>query len=115
LQSRLREADVFVMPYDASNEATRAITAPNKLFQYLACGRPVVCSALPRLIELPPGFMYTATDSAAFVAAVRRAFDEDSAERTRARLEYAATNSWTARGDQLQQMLTLPAVAHVRA
>jgi glycosyltransferase involved in cell wall biosynthesis len=115
LQRRLREADVFVMPYDVTQDALRAITAPNKLFQYLACGRPVVCSNLPSLIKLPLGFLYTAADAPAFVAATWRAFAEDSPERTRARLAYAAANSWEARGDELQRMLKPPEVAHVRA
>ncbi len=111
LQQRMREADVFIMPYDATQAAVRAITAPNKLFQYLACGRPVVCSDLPRLIELPPGFLYVAPTARVFVEQVWRAFAEDTPALRRDRLDFAAQNSWTARGDHLRDILALPAVS----
>lgn len=110
LHARMRLADVFVMPYDSRQHAVRAITAPNKLFQYLACGRPVVCSDLPHLVELPQSFLYVAANSAAFVDAVWRAFAEDSPAATTDRLAYAARNSWSARGDVLRQLLAMPAV-----
>src|SRR5262249_55506369 len=102
---------VFIMPYDTTQTAVRAITAPNKLFQYLACGRPVVCSDLPRLVELPRGFLYTAPTAREFVAQVWRAFSEDTAALRRDRLEYAAKNSWGGRGDRLREILAVPAVS----
>jgi glycosyltransferase involved in cell wall biosynthesis len=114
LERQLRTADVFVMPYDVKQAPVRAITAPNKLFQYLASGKPVVCSNLPRLIDLPHGFLYVAANREDFVAAVARAFEEDTLALARARLDYAAQNSWTARGEKLRDMLSTPGLAHVR-
>jgi glycosyltransferase involved in cell wall biosynthesis len=97
--------DVFVMPYDVSQPAVRAITAPNKLFQYLACGRPVVCSNLPSLLQLPDTFIYVAADAGQFVSAVRAAFAEDTVALATSRLDFAADNTWTARGDQLHRLI----------
>jgi glycosyltransferase involved in cell wall biosynthesis len=110
LQAALSAADVFVMPYDVNQQAVRAITAPNKLFQYLACGRPVVSSNLPRLISLPEHFVYVSADAEAFVAAVRRAFREDSAAHARERVSYAALNTWSARGETLRNLIDRAAV-----
>ncbi len=106
LQRRLQQADVFVMPYDVRQPPVQAITAPNKLFQYLACGRPVVCSNLPRLIGLPETFIYVACDAAQFSRAVHRAFAEDNGARTSARLAYASQNTWTVRGDRLRALIS---------
>jgi teichuronic acid biosynthesis glycosyltransferase TuaH len=83
----------------------RAISAPNKLFQYLACGRPVVCSDLPSLMQLPHGFLYVAANSAQFAAAVNAAFDEDTEALAAQRLDFSAGNTWNARGDRLQQLI----------
>jgi glycosyltransferase involved in cell wall biosynthesis len=102
LRERLEAFDVFVMPYDARHTGVRAISAPNKLFQYLACGRPVVCTDLPSLIELPRGFLYLAGDASAFVRAVRTAFAEDSEFSFEARVRFAADNTWDARGALLR-------------
>jgi glycosyltransferase involved in cell wall biosynthesis len=110
LQVKLQEADVFVMPYDIRQPPVSAITAPNKLFQYLACGRPVVCSNLPSLIELPEKFIYRAADAKQFVAAVERAFAEDDSAAALDRLEYASRNTWALRGEALRDLLA-PAVA----
>jgi glycosyltransferase involved in cell wall biosynthesis len=105
LQKRLQSFDVFVMPYDTRQTAVRAISAPNKLFQYLACGRPVVCSDLPSLLRFPDWFVYVAADAEQFKSAVCEAFTDDNEVRTAARLEYASQNTWDARGDLLQQII----------
>jgi glycosyltransferase involved in cell wall biosynthesis len=105
LQEQLVAADVLIMPYDTSQEVVRAITAPNKLFQYLACGRPVVSSDLPSLMHLPDGFVYVAAREDEFVQAVRAAFDSDSEGLIAKRLEYSASSSWRARGDRLYEII----------
>jgi glycosyltransferase involved in cell wall biosynthesis len=105
LENQLKKADVFVMPYDLDQPGVRAITAPNKLFQYLACGRPVVCSNLPRLIELPQGFIYVAADEEQFARAAMTAFDEDTDARAQARRSYASRHTWQARGEALQRVI----------
>lgn len=103
----------MVMPYDVRQPAVRAITAPNKLFQYLACGRPVVCSNLPDLVRLPDKFMYVAADATEFAAAVWRAYDDDEESLLRARLEYCAAHTWDVRGDTLHDILQQLAVRRV--
>jgi glycosyltransferase involved in cell wall biosynthesis len=97
--------DVLIMPYDLGRKGVRAATAPNKLFQYIACGKPIVISDMPAFLKLPDGFVYRASDAAQFVNAVHQAFAEDSDEMTRARLKFAAENTWDTRGDRLRDLL----------
>ena len=105
LQKALAEQDVLVMPYDTRNEAVRATSAPNKLFQYLACGRPIVISDIPAFVDLPPGFLYRARDAAEFVAKVHEAFRADSDSVTKERIALANENTWDIRGDHLRKFL----------
>ena len=105
LQKAMMNHDVLIMPYDLERQGVRAATAPNKLFQYIACGKPVVISDMPAFLRLPDGFVYRASDAAQFVNAVHQAFAEDSDEMTRARLKFAAENTWDTRGDRLRDLL----------
>lgn len=105
LEAAMLEADVFVIPYDPEQSANRVIYTPNKLFQYLACGRPVVISDLPEFIALPEGFLYRARNAEEFVEAVLRAGREDTPALRAARAAMAAENTWDARGDQLRALL----------
>lgn len=107
LKKCLEECDVLIIPYDSSKAVLRVITAPNKLFQYLACGKPIVISDLPHFIELPDKFIYRASTAQEFVTQVLNAFQEDCAECYQARLDYAARNTWDVRGDQLHEHLQI--------
>jgi len=46
LEKFLQSCDVLTMLY-VLNKVTIAATAQNKLFQYIAAGRPIVSSAMP--------------------------------------------------------------------
>jgi glycosyltransferase involved in cell wall biosynthesis len=105
LEVRMSEADVFVIPYDTNLQANRVIYTPNKLFQYLACGRPIVISDLPEFVSLPEKFLYRAQNAGDFAEAVLRAAREDTPELRAARTKHATENTWDARGDQLHTML----------
>lgn len=105
LQKAMINHDVLIMPYDLEREGVLAATAPNKLFQYIACGKPVVISDMPAFLGLPDGFIYRASNAAQFVNAVHKAFDEDNDDVACARLRFAAENTWDARGNRLRELL----------
>jgi glycosyltransferase involved in cell wall biosynthesis len=56
-------SDVAVAPGDASESIDYVIRSPLKVYEYLACGRPVVAGKLDTLVELfsgdPVGFLVT--------------------------------------------------------
>lgn len=105
LQHCLDEMDVLIMPYDTRIKSVQATSAPNKFFQYLACGKPVVISDMPHFIELPEGCVYQAHDETDFVDQVYKAFHEDSPEFIRTRLEIADHNHWDSRGQFLIDLI----------
>jgi teichuronic acid biosynthesis glycosyltransferase TuaH len=67
----LQSFDVGVIPFRAHDPFVQGIN-PNKVYQYLAAGLPVVTTPLLDLPSNAPMLQY-ATDAAAFVAAVERA------------------------------------------
>jgi glycosyltransferase involved in cell wall biosynthesis len=104
LQTALQGMDVCVIPFDIKQEVVKACM-PNKLFQYIACGKPVVVSnmeSLVNLIQLPRKFIYVAKNEKEFVNCILQASRENTDELTRERVDLAKKNSWNARGDQLQ-------------
>jgi glycosyltransferase involved in cell wall biosynthesis len=100
----MSEANVLAMPYRLT-AGTPAATAPNKLFAYLATGRPVVSSALPRLLELPAQLLATAGTAAEFVDRVRAAVASDSEARFRERIAFAALHTWEGKALGLKREL----------
>jgi glycosyltransferase involved in cell wall biosynthesis len=103
LQSVLQSMDVCIIPFDIQQEVVKACT-PNKLFQYIACGKPVVLSDmqnLVNLIHLPKKFIYAAKNEKEFVNCIFQAHLENSDQLTCERIELAKNNSWDSRGEQL--------------
>jgi len=95
-------ADVDVMAIQPADLNSR-LSSPNKLFESLAAGVPVVSSDLPvrRRILLddpdgPLGELCDPTDPASIAAAIRRVLDAPPAERAarRARILRAAHDRW---------------------
>lgn len=102
LQKKLGEMDALVMPYMISQTAMiNAVTAPNKFFQYLAVGKPVVISDMPNFIEMPDGVIYRAKTAKEFVTIIRQAYKEDNNKLVNMRLKIARENTWDKRGDML--------------
>jgi glycosyltransferase involved in cell wall biosynthesis len=69
----LQSLDVGVIPFRANDPFVQGIN-PNKVYQYLASGLPVVTTPLLDLPSQPPVLQY-AGDAAGFVAATGRALD----------------------------------------
>ncbi|WP_304511573.1 glycosyltransferase [Desulfobacula sp.] len=101
LQRKLFEMDVLIMPYDISFRGPITTTAPNKFFQYLAVGKPVVISDMPNFIDMPIGVLYRAKTAVEFVTKIRQAYEEDNNELINMRLKIAQENTWDKRGVML--------------
>lgn len=77
---------------------------PARVYEYLACGRPIVTMAEPGLHEPFPDVVYTAYDNEGFLRWCSRALREDPS-RAPLRREYARLASWTNRAAQVADIL----------
>jgi glycosyltransferase involved in cell wall biosynthesis len=81
------------------NDLTRAAD-PIKLYEYFACGLPVVSSRLPE-VEVHRDLVYLASTPAEFAEAVRAALGEDDPAKRERRRAVARKSSWTERAREL--------------
>jgi glycosyltransferase involved in cell wall biosynthesis len=86
--------NVCLLPYRI-NEWTRNIDSL-KLYEYLACGKPVVATDLPAVRRFSPVVRIAVTE-AEFAAQVRAACSEDNPARQDERRRTAAQNTWEQR------------------
>jgi glycosyltransferase involved in cell wall biosynthesis len=107
--SRLREADVLVLP-NPSSAISREFTSPLKLFEYMAAGRPIVASDLPSLREvLTDGrnaLLVEPGSAHALTAGIRRIKDDAAlGERLAGQaLEDVRNYTWARRAERLEAL-----------
>lgn len=101
----LSRHDVLVAPYQEGMPGSGQTTAPNKLFQYLATGRPVVMAGRMHLASFPKDCLYSASSAQDFVQLVGLAHERDSAAHCAARRAVAEANSMDKRGDWLRRLI----------
>lgn len=112
---RLRRGDIGIVPTRAG-DSQELSTSPLKLFEYRACGLPVVASDLPALRELVSdgenGALFAEGNPAALTAVLARlASQPEERERLAAgALRGAAERTWAARAARIQDL-----IARVRA
>lgn len=92
---------VCLLPYKG-NERTRNISAL-KLYEYLACGKPVVSTDIPAAREGQDA-VHIATP-ASFVSAITEAMNDNHAAAERRR-QVAAANTWDQRVDMISEILS---------
>jgi len=93
--------DVCILPY--VNSRFNRYIFPNKIFEYMATGNPVVVSPIPALKYLGDANLVTvAADPEAFVHAIGSLL-ENPARGRNDRREYAAANTWRRRADSMWQ------------
>jgi glycosyltransferase involved in cell wall biosynthesis len=102
LPTYLSEFDVGLIPF-LVNPLTLA-TNPIKLYEYFACGMPVVSSHLPEVAAYG-SLVYTASTPEEFAAQVSRALAEQDPERRRRRRVVAEGESWPVRAAQLSRAI----------
>lgn len=82
-------------------------TTPNKLWQYLLLGKPVVVSNLPNLkhMSFPDQSIYTLINEEDAAITIMRTFDENSEKLEMSRTEFAKQNTWSHRVQKFIQIL----------
>lgn len=94
LYAELAEADVCICPYD-----TRKInngTTPNKLWLYLALGKPVVITEIPNMQswQFENDIIYRVRDIQSFKNGINLAFQNDREDLFQKRIQIADQNNW---------------------
>ena len=98
LPAYLRQLDVCLVPFEPKPIVHAA--DPIKVYEYLAAGKPVVSTAIPRLRVFGDA-VRIATGPEEFVAQIERALAEDSDEAARRRMAIASGHSWDSRVKQI--------------
>ena len=79
---------------------------PNRLFDYLATGKPIVTMVEPDTVEPFPDVTYTAVDASGFARRCQSALEEDNPQLSRRRKEYAKRASWALRAQEVARILS---------
>ena len=94
LRFHLGSIDVCMIPFKIS--PLTLATNPLKLYEYFACGHPVVSSPLPEVQEFND-LVYVASTPEQFVSQLEAAMDENDMSAALGRRVVAERESWTAR------------------
>jgi len=98
----IKELGVCLLPY-TQNEWTRNISSL-KLYEYLACGKPVVSSDVPAAREYAD-LVAIAETATQFTDRVSEALMRDSDEIVARRVEVASQNTWRHRVEQISALI----------
>lgn len=82
----------------------RDVNRSTKIWEYLALGKPLVCSWVPDL-EAFDDLLYRSRDLSHFFENLRAAVEEDDPEKASARSREAAKNTWQCRVEDLFRLL----------
>jgi glycosyltransferase involved in cell wall biosynthesis len=94
LRQHFDSVDVCMIPFRIS--PLTLATNPLKLYEYLACGLPVVSAPLPEVVDLGD-LVYIANSPSEFVAQLENAMAENSTRRAEVRRSVAQRENWTTR------------------
>ncbi|TNJ38555.1 glycosyltransferase family 1 protein [Chlorobaculum thiosulfatiphilum] len=97
LYKKMNDMDVFIIPYDLSHPIVKACV-PNKLYQYMACGKPIVISNMPQIIGFEDCVISKASDKIDFIKKINKMYCDDSQDKINKRYEIAENNTWDKRG-----------------
>ena len=81
-------------------------SAPTRLLEHLAAGKPVVSTDYPAAREFPAGLVTVAADAGKFSSAVEEALEQDTPERRERRRNFAAANSWESRVEEMSKVIS---------
>ncbi len=103
LYDSLRRADVCIAPYDPAKLNKGA--TPNKLWLYLALGKPCVVTNMPNIAnwDLGDKLVYRC-ENKDFIQRCLDAYCDDNPELALARVELARNNSWKHRVEQVKNL-----------
>ncbi|MFH0780165.1 MAG: glycosyltransferase [Parcubacteria group bacterium] len=100
--SYVNKFDVAIIPH-RQDKFTDSMN-PMKLYDYLACGKPVVAMKSAGA-DMFKNFIYTADNSDDFVKLIDQALREDSPEKREARRQEVKKHSWKKRTEEIAKLM----------
>lgn len=97
LPEKIQGMDVCLIPF-IKNELTKAIY-PLKINEYLAMGKPVVCTDFADLSDFNK-MVHIGSDTQSFLLALKKSLRYDSRLKAQKRMAFAKSNSWDCRAEQ---------------
>src|SRR5690606_1356085 len=100
----LHNCSVGIAPYKV--EGTNLGTSPNKMWQYLAAGLPVVVTALNSFNLSWPEHVFTARpDNSDFISLINEAIEKNSEVHLNERYKISLDNSWEKRMEEFLRII----------
>lgn len=96
----LAHFDVALIPF-VLNKLTKGVD-PVKMYEYFSQGKPVVATEMAELAQ-STNLLYIGRTKEDFLAKIDQALSEDDPALRRARVDYAAANTWAARVDAIDR------------
>jgi hypothetical protein len=105
LFNEINKLDVGIALYNV-NDVNKGRT-PNKLWIYLALGKPVVVTDIYSIKnwKFPEGFVYKSYQNNNFKNLIVKAYNEDNYSLFKERIAFAKRNTWENRVEKLQKLI----------
>jgi len=105
LFKEINNFDVAIIPYDIERFKINKGITPNKLWQYLALGKPVVVIDFHNIKswKFPDGTVYKSSDEE-FPELVLKAYEKNTEDLVKKRISVAADNTWD---NRVEEIMTL--------
>jgi len=111
LYEEINRLDVTIAPYSPrlTSDERSGVGTGSKIYHYFAMGKPVVISYMAGLmnLDLPEGFVYIARSDEEFPELVNKAWNENSRELVRKRVDYATANTWGKRIEKFMEYVRM--------
>jgi len=104
LPNYLKAIDVGLMTFNIDDELIKVMTTPNRLFEFMAAGKPIITTRLYG-IEKYNDILKVAYRKSDFIPLIEQYLKENSNELVNKRIEIAMDNTWERRVETIETLI----------